>query len=257
MSKRIAVVTGASSGIGKAFALSLCEHVKIDELWAVARDETKLNALKPLVPFEVKTVSLDLSETESLEKYKALLEQEKPEIAVLINCSGYGKFESTLNIPLNDNLGMIDLNCRGLVGMTQLSVPYMKAGSRIIEIASMAALQPTPYINVYAASKAFVLSFTRALGAELKKSGIKVLAVCPFWTKTSFFSRAVGKGDTIVKKYVAMYEPEQIVNRAWKDIDLGRDKSIYGFKAKMQAFLVSVFPAKFVMNVWLNQQKLK
>ena len=128
-----------------------------------------------------------------------------------------------------------------------------------MEIASVAAFQPIPYINVYGASKAYVLSFTRALSRELRPRGIHVMAVCPFWTKTAFFDRAVKKdSDTIVKKYTAMYTPEQIVSAAWRGIKHPKkDYCVPGFKAKLQVFGVKVLPHKWVMNIWLRQQKLK
>ena len=126
-------------------------------------------------------------------------------------------------------------------------------------IASVAAFQPIPYIATYAASKAFVLSYGRALNKELRKSnGARCLCVCPFWTKTEFFNRSIDlEKDAVVKKYVAMYMPEQIVNRAWKDAKKGKEVSMYGFTARAQTFLAKILPHSFVMNYWMNQQKLK
>jgi short-subunit dehydrogenase len=133
----------------------------------------------------------------------------------------------------------------------------MEKGSKIINIASVAAYQPIPYINVYAATKTFVMYFSRGLNSELKSSGIRVMAVCPFWTKTAFFDRAVLDGEPVVKKYVAMYEPEDIVKRAYKDLKKGKDVSMYGFKARMQTLLVKLLPHSLVMKIWKKQQKLK
>ena len=127
-----------------------------------------------------------------------------------------------------------------------------------MNIASVAAFQPIPYINVYAATKAFVLSFSRALNRELKSRGIGVTAVCPFWTKTEFFNRAIDESENpVVKKYTAMYEPEQIVGRAWRDLKRGRDVSKFGFVARFQAALAKILPHSFVMSYWMRQQKLK
>ena len=93
---------------------------------------------------------------------------------------------------------------------------------------------------------------------ELKKKGITVTAVCPFWTKTEFFNRSIDlEKDAVVKKYVAMYMPEQIVKRAWKDAKKGKEVSMYGFTARAQTFLAKILPHSFVMNYWMNQQKLK
>ena len=135
----------------------------------------------------------------------------------------------------------------------------MEKGAEIVEIASVAGFQPIPYINIYGATKAYVLSFSRALNRELKGRGIRVLAVCPFWTKTAFFDRAIKKDeDAIVKKYVAMYEPEFIVEKAWRTLEKSkRDFVVPGFKAKMQVLAVKILPHSAVMSVWQSQQKLK
>lgn len=121
----------------------------------------------------------------------------------------------------------------------------------------MAAFQPIPYIDVYGATKAFVLSFSRALNRELRRQGVGVMAVCPFWTKTAFFVRATSSGgDGVVKKYAAMYDPDDIVRRTWRDAKRGRDVCTYGFVARGQAALTKLLPHSLVMDVWMKQQKL-
>lgn len=259
MGKRIAVITGASSGIGKEFAKTVSDHGIYDELWVIARNEEKLLSLKNLVPFPLRTFALDLTKECSIDVYKDTLCEEKPEICLLINCSGYGKFDSCENLLLNENLGMIDLNCRALTAVCCLSLPYMSSGSEIINISSVAAFQPIPYINVYGASKAYVLSFSRALNRELKARNIHVLAVCPFWTKTAFFDRAVNtEKKAVVKKYAAMYESSYIVKYAWRALKhKNKDYCIPGFIAKMQVLMVKILPHRLVMTVWQYQQKLK
>lgn len=256
--KKIAVITGASSGIGKKFAETLETYGTFDEVWVIARRVERLEELKNKVPFPVKPIALDLSLPESYDRYAALLAEEKPNVALLINCSGFGKFCATLDTPLSENLNMVDLNCKAILAMCQHTIPYMERGAKIINIASVAAFQPIPYINVYGATKAFVLSYSRALNRELKKDGISVTAVCPFWTKTEFFNRAIDKSEpTVVKKYTAMYVPDQIVKCAWRDVKRGRDVSKYGFIARFQIALTKLLPHSFVMSYWMHQQKLK
>lgn len=255
--KKIAIITGASSGIGKEFALKLNTYDKFDEVWVIARNLDKLNELKGQIPFPIKPISLDLSKEESIEQFTQMLKEENPCISLLINCSGYGKFQKSTEYSLDINMNMVDLNCKALMGLCLTSIPYMVKGSKIINIASVAAYQPIPYINVYAATKAFVMYFSRALNSELKPDGISVMAVCPFWTKTAFFDRAVLDGEPVVKKYVAMYDPKDVVKRAYKDLKRGKDVSIYGFKAKAQTLLVKLLPHSLVMKIWKKQQKLK
>ncbi len=256
--KNIAVITGASSGIGKYFAETVDTAGNFDEIWVIARNLDRLEALKEIVPFPTRAIALDLSEKTSYVEFGKLLEEEKPNVQLLINCSGFGKFCATLDTPLEVNLNMVDLNCEAIVALCQLAIPYMETGAKIINIASVAAFQPIPYINVYGATKAFVLSYSRALNREMKKRGITVTAVCPFWTKTEFFNRAVAaETDPVVKKYVAMYEPKQIVTRAWRDMKKGKDVSMYGFIARAQTLLTKLLPHKIIMSVWQSQQKLK
>ena len=256
--KQIAIITGASSGIGKRFAETVSTAGNFDEVWVIARGIERLEALKETVPFPIRAIALDLSDKASYATFENLLAEEKPSVRLLVNASGFGKFCATLDVPLDVNLNMIDLNCEAIVALCQLTIPYMEKDAKIINIASVAAFQPIPYINVYGATKAFVLSYSRALNREMKRRGISVTAVCPFWTKTEFFNRAVAaEKDPIVKKYVAMYEPDQIVRRAWRDMKKGKDVSMYGFIARVQTLLTKILPHKIVMSVWQSQQKLK
>ncbi len=256
--KKIAVITGASSGMGKRFAERVGEFGTFDEVWVIARHGEKLEALRETVPFPLRTLPLDLTDRGSFEVYAAALEEAPVEIGLLVNASGYGKFAAVADTSLQVSLNMTDLNCQAVVAMCRLSIPYMARGGQIINIASVAAFQPIPYINIYGATKAFVLSFSRALNRELRAHGVAVMAVCPFWTKTAFFDRAVvSEEKPVVKKYVAMYDPEDIVTRAWRDAKRGKDVSKYGFIARSQAALTKLLPHRMVMDIWQAQQGLE
>ena len=163
---RIAVITGASSGIGKEFVRQISSHGNYDEIWAIARSKEKLEALQEETTLPVRPVVLDLSKEQSFSAYADLLKQASPQIGILVNCSGFGKFAAATDISAEECSNMIDLNCKAIVYMCQASIPYLTKGARIINIASVAAMQPVPYINVYAATKAFVLSFSRSLNRE-------------------------------------------------------------------------------------------
>ena len=253
----IAVVTGASSGMGKEFFLSLLErNEKLDEIWVIARSEDKLNELKKLTDIKIKVLPLDLSKEESYDVYRTELDKEKPSIKYLICASGFGKFAGINDTKREVLTNMVSLNCNGVLATTRDSIDYMAKDSIMMVIASVAAFQPIPYIATYAASKAFVLSYCRSLNRELKKKGSRCLAICPFWTKTAFFDRAK-TGNDIVKKYAVMYEPKNIVKKAWKDSKKKKkDVSIYGAFTKSQSLLIKLLPHRLVMNIWLSQQKL-
>ena len=255
--KSIAIITGASSGIGRRFAETVENMGKFDEVWVIARRLDRLENLKDTVKFPVRPIALDLTSADAPKALEDLLKEENPDVKLLVNCSGFGIFRSVEDSAYEDNLNMVDLNCKAVTYCCQIALPYMREGAKIINIASVAAFQPIPYINVYAATKAYVLYFSRALNRELKKRGITVTAVCPFWTKTEFFNRAVDEKNKVVKYYAAMYDPKDIVKRAMRDAKRGKDVSKYGFVARFQAALCKILPHSLVMSVWQRQQKLK
>ena len=153
--KKIIVVTGASSGMGKDFVKQIEQKEKIDEIWVIARRTDRLEQLAEQVKTPLVKMSLDLSDMEQIKIYKQKLEDEKPEVVLLANCAGFGKFDHYENIPLETELNMVDLNCKSVMAMVKYTLPYMPKNSRIINIASCSAFQPIPYINVYASTKAF------------------------------------------------------------------------------------------------------
>lgn len=251
---RIAVVTGASSGMGREFVLRLAKEKVLDEIWVIARRTERLEALRPMVgAVGLRPISLDLTQPESWEQYRTLLENERPEVAVLVNASGFGKFGAFTDIDLPEMLNMIDLNDKAYVAMTYLTLPFMQAGGEIYQLDSLSAFQPVPYITVYGATKAFVLSFSRALNVELKGRGIKVMAVCPGWVKTEFFDRAV-RDDTITY-YNRFFTPEQVIARALRDMKRGKDVSVCGATIRGQVLLTKLLPHRLVMRIWCRQQK--
>ncbi|MBO7132201.1 SDR family NAD(P)-dependent oxidoreductase [Candidatus Saccharibacteria bacterium] len=256
--KKIIVVTGASSGMGKEFLLQILKkETNIDEIWAIARREDRLNELKKKFSEKIVPLKIDLSKESELKKYKDKLEKEKPRIVILANCAGFGIFEHTENIDTETKLNMINLNVKAPVAMIDYSLPYMQKGSKIMNIASCAGFQPIPYINDYAATKSFLLSYSRALNKELKYKNIHVLAVTPYWTKTEFFDRAVDdEKKKVVINYNAMYDPAEVMKLAIKDLYTNKDISIYGFINRGQRALTKILPHSLVMKVWMNQQKL-
>ncbi len=253
---RIAVITGASSGMGREFVLQLDQRERFDEIWVIARRRERLEELGALCRAPVRALALDLSQERCLEEYRALLEREQPELAVLVNCAGYGKFGRCDELELSEQLGMVDLNARALTAVTTLSLPYCRPGSKIVQLDSLSAFQPVPYLAVYAATKAYVLSYSRALGAELKKQGVRCMAVSPGWVQTEFFDRAMKQGDDAVTYFNRVYQARDVVKKALRDLyHSRRDVSILGLPVRMQVRAVKLLPHKLVMHVWLRQQK--
>ena len=253
---KIAIVTGASSGMGREFALQLNQYVQVDEIWVVARRLGALESLKAEAPLPVRPISLDLLDESSFGSFSKLLEEEKPDIRLLVNAAGFGKFGSFENISVEDDCRMIDLNCKALVMMTRLCIPYMRSGSHILQLDSLSAFQPVPYITTYGATKAFVLSYCRAMNRELKSKGIRMMAMNPGWVKTEFFNHATQTNDGKVQYYDRLYEADFCVAYGLKDLYRSKkDYSVPGFFTRMQVRLVKLLPHSMVMDTWLNQQK--
>lgn len=250
---KIAVITGASSGMGRQFARRIDETEKLDEIWVIARRREKLEELGRELHTPVRVLSLDLTDSASFKAYSSALAEEKPDVAVLVNAGGYGKFGAFKDIPLDEQLGMIDLNTKALTAMTYVTLPYMHRGGKVYQLCSLSSFQPVPYIDVYAATKAYVLSFSRALNKELKSAGIRVMAVSPGWVKTDFFDRAVS--DDTISYYNRFYTASQVVERALRDMKKGKDVSICGIAIRNQVRLTKLLPHRLVMNIWCKQQK--
>ena len=253
----IAIVTGASSGMGREFVLQLSQYVDVDEIWAIARRKEALEALNEAVSVPVRAIGLDLLEEDSFKTLSQLLQKESPNVKLLVNAAGFGKFGTYHKVPLEDDCKMIDLNCTALLVMTRLVLPYMEKGSHILQLDSLSAFQPVPYITTYGATKAFVLSYSRALNRELKPRGIRCMAMNPGWVKTEFFNHAFQtNADAEVKYFDRLYEAKDVVATGLKDLYKTRkDYSVHGLPVKIQVLLVKIVPHSIVMKIWLNQQK--
>ncbi len=253
----IAIVTGASSGMGKEFVLQLSQYVSVDEIWVIARRTEALEALKTAVSVPIRPISLDLCRGESFETIKQLLREEQPNIRLLVNAAGFGKFGAHHRIPVEEECRMIDLNCKALVIMTRLCIPYMAPGSHILELDSLSAFQPVPYITTYGATKAFVLSYSRAMNRELRDQGIRVMSMNPGWIRTEFFNHALEtNGGSEVQYFNRLYEAKDCVATALKDLyRTKKDCSIHGLPVKLQVLGVKLLPHSLVMSIWQNQQK--
>ena len=254
--KHIAVITGASSGMGREFVRQL--DGQFDEIWGIALEKELLEKVAQETKTPFKALDFDLTKEDSFDKFVNMLKSEDITIDWLVNASGFGKFGRYDEIDVHTSANMVDLNCKALLKMTELSLPYMQKGGKIVNIASVAGFQPIPYIATYGATKAFVISYSRALNQELKGREISITTVCPFWTKTAFFDRALKTKakNEVVSKYAVMYQPEKVIAKAIKDTKKGKELSIYGFVARSQVRLVNMLPKKTVMKIWIKQQKL-
>ncbi len=260
--KRIHIITGASSGLGAEYARQLAVTRPVDELWLFARRRERLEELAAEIseiekcPL-VKVFPADLSGSagvyavttalheESLHKTS---ENEQPTtpielvsdgkdaiiIDTLVNNAGFGTYGPFEETPAERELNMIDLNVYALTGITHAALPYLKENSRIINVASLAAFIPLGNFAVYAATKSYVLSFSCALGAELKDKGITVTAVCPGPVSTEFAEVA---SNGARKNVVGGKDPGKVVAHSLRCTDRKRPMAIYAIKWKFKAFM--------------------
>lgn len=258
----IAVITGASSGMGREYARLADKSGAHDELWIVARRKERLEELERQCTTPVRIICADLGSRESVDRMAAMLSERKSadatfHVSLLVNAAGFGKFGTFEDMSLDEVDSMINLNCRALVDMTQTVLPYMERGSRIIEFASSAAFQPLPGLNVYAASKAFVLSYTRALRRELHGRGIFVTAVCPIWIKTEFVdvARDTRNGQTVRHPWPQL-DPRRVAQ--WSTFVNRCNYPVATCSAI--AFLMRVFckllPSPLIMWIWAGLRRI-
>src|SRR5437667_2737045 len=223
------LITGASSGIGEAFARKLATQGH--DLVLVARSEDKLialcNELGRNHNIRAQYVALDLSEPDAPARLLAETRERNLEIDFLINNAGFGSMGDFTKLDPESELKMIDLNVRSLVELTHRFLAPMrerKSGS-IINVASTAAFQPVPFMATYAATKAFVLSFSEALREENRPYGIKVMALCPGVTDTNFFAAAqMQKPPGRIAQ-----TPDQVVDTALRGLKRGKAHIISGW----------------------------
>lgn len=261
--KNIIIVTGASSGMGKEFVKQIDKKFpKVDEIWLIARRKEILKDLAKSCNHVCRILAYDLCEKQAQQEVRTLLEREQPRITLLVNSAGYGVlgpfYQDSFSQDkktvidtnwMNEQTGMVSLNCEVLTAMTHLCIPYMKKGGRIIQLASSAAFLPQPKFAVYAATKSYVLSFSRALNEELRSRQIHVTAVCPGPVDTEFFDRAEKGNDTLFIKKIVMAKPEKVVEKALLDARNKKDVSVYSLP--IQAFYVvsKLLPHKLMLFI--------
>jgi short-subunit dehydrogenase len=218
------VITGASSGIGAAFARKLAARGR--NVLLVARSEDKLialcNELGRLTSIRAQYLTLDLQQPDAAAQLVEETQKRELEVEMLINNAGFGSRGDFAKLDLDRELEIIQLNIRALVDLTHrflLPMRERKSGT-IINVASTAGFQGVPYMATYAATKAFVLSFSEALWDENRQHGVHVMALCPGVTETNFFEAS--KIDRPPMRTIQT--PEEVVEAALRG--LSRKKSV-------------------------------
>ena len=250
MRKSVAIITGASSGMGREFVRHIVSRYSfLDEIWVIARRQERLESLREHFGDKIVPIALDLSSVHSMKVLSAKLDIEKPNVKILVNSAGMGiigRFDELDNDEISD---MVNLNVNALTSVTRAVIPYMSKGSYIINLASSAAFLPQPGFSVYAASKSYVLSLSRALNAELQKKGIYVSAVTPGPVRTEFFGNAERHHKIAFYKKFVMADPKKVVELALKDAKLHADISVYSPTMKLMMILTKLLPHRFLIKI--------
>ncbi len=232
------LITGASSGIGEAFALDFAR--KDFDLILTSTSTHKLNVVKDkiasLYNVDIKTIALDLSMIDDVERLYDFILSNNLDVACLVNNAGFGDFGEFVDGDLNKYNKMLDLNCKALMSLSYMFSNYFKekGEGHIVNIASIAGFMPGPYMAVYYASKAFVLNFSLALQMELEKYNVKVTTICPGPVNTNFWNRANVKMSKFKQKFFTR-SPKQVVRSSDFAMEFG-GLHVDGFKNKLALF---------------------
>lgn len=247
----IAIVTGASSGLGTEFVKEAVKmYPNLDEIWLIARRAERLEKLsESITTVKCVVLPLDLSTDEG---YKALFEklsEAKPNVKLLINNAGYGKLANFSETDYSLQIGMVDLNCRGLTAVANICLKFMSRGSQIINTCSIAAFAPNTRLTVYSSTKAYVMSFTKGLHEELKPLGINCCCVCPGPMKTEFLSVAdIAEGTSHVFDILPYSNPTLVARNTLKAAAKGRCVYTPKMLFKFYRVLAKILPHSLVMK---------
>ena len=246
---RIAIITGGTSGIGEEFVKLILSSGEYDKVWVVGRNPSKLaeygDKNSNAVP-----VKADLSSDEGIGIIASGLKESGDKVGLLINCAGLG-YKGELSSQTAEQItSVIDVNCRALSAVCSICLPYMEDGrSGIINVASSAAYLPQPVFAVYAASKSYVLSFTRALARELKPRKIRVTCVCPGPVYTEFIPRSSGGSNSLtgIKKLTAK-EPSEVARKSLLAYRKGRGVYSCGASQKLLRLISKIIPHDWILR---------
>jgi short-subunit dehydrogenase len=246
-----ALVTGASSGIGEAFARAL--SARGHPLLLVARRRDRLEALARDLGAspEEAVLAADLQRPGAARAIGEEVARRGIEVDLLVNNAGLGHTARFHEQPADRIAAMLDVNLRALVELTHVFLPGLVHRRRgaVVNVASNAAFQPVPFLAVYAATKAFVLSFTEALATELRGTGVRVQALCPGLTRTEFLNLAETHTQGLRVDHLPTMTPEAVVAASLRALDGGAVRVVPGLANRSLATLQRFLPLSLVRNV--------
>ncbi len=219
----IAIITGASSGLGRKFADHIREFFPaVDELWLTARRADRLEAYAADAKLKTVPLPLDLTNERDIGALAQQLRERDADVALLVNCAGCGYLGDVAELDETLMARCIDLNVRGLTAVTAAVLPYMPDGARIVNVSSIASFCPNPRMTVYVSTKAYVTSFSLGLRDELRARHINVTAVCPGPMDTEFLTVGKIAGNSEMFKSLPFCDPDKVARGTLKAAKAGR-----------------------------------
>ena len=244
-----AIITGASSGLGKEYLKAILKmYPEMEQIWIIARREERLKELAQISD-KIVPYAFDITAPDFTDKFSDLLDKENPDIKLLVNNAGYGKLGLFTDISLKDNMGIVRLNCEAFTAVAYLSLKFMRENAQIINICSIASFAPNTRMAVYSSTKAYVMSFSRALRSELKPKKINVLSVCPGPMDTEFLPVAdISAGVSSTFDTLPRVSPEVIAKKSLIASKKGKGVYTEKFFYKFYRFIAKILPTSLVMK---------
>jgi len=247
---RTAIITGASTGLGREFVRQLADvFPEVECYWLIARRADRLQEVAESLPEkQVECLSLDLCDTMSFMALQEKLVSEQPEVALLINNAGCGYLGNIGEVDTASQTRMVDLNVRALTAVTNIVVPFMGPGSCVLNVSSIASFCPNPRMTVYSSTKAYVSSFTVGLAEELKPKGITATAVCSGPMKTEFLDLGNITGNSKTFETLPYCDQVQVAGGALRAARAGRTIYTPRLFYKTYRALAKVLPVKLMVK---------
>lgn len=245
-----AIITGASAGLGREIVRQIKDvFPEIESYWLIARRPDRLAELAEALPDrEVVCLPLDLCDPMSFVQLQEKLADARPEIALLVNNAGCGYLGRIGEVDTASQTRMVDLNLRALTAVTNMAVPYMPRGGRILNISSIASFCPNPRMTVYSASKAYVSAYTVGAAEELRPRGITVTAVCPGPMATEFLEAGGIAGNSKAFEMLPYCDQVRVAGAALRAARAGQTIYTPRLFYKFYRLLAKVTPVKLMVK---------
>ena len=247
---KTAIITGASAGLGMEFFRQAAEvFPEIECFWLIARRQERLEALAAGCDRAVVCLPLDLCDPADLDALEQKLNAERPEVILLVNNAGCGYLGNLGEMDTATQTRMVDLNIRALTAVTNMVIPYIVSGGRILNVSSIASFCVNPRMTVYSSSKAYVSAFTLGIDEELRPKGISATAVCSGPMKTDFLDIGGITGNSKMFRMLPYCDQVKVAGGALRAARAGRTYWTPRAFFKFYRVVAKILPAKIMVKL--------